>query len=613
MKMGSILLCAFILSGFGSGLLFAQNADDYRTAGSGDWNVAATWERYSGTAWEAASAAPDSMVGAISIQSGHAVTVTADLGVDSVNVLGGGQLTVNTGVTVTVPFNNDGRGIDIDTLGSMTVHGTIVSYGLVGGADSSIVFTDGSVYDHARNEGSVPVSIWEEGSTFRLTGTTNVAPDNTSQDFYHIVIDCPSLISNRNLGMSGNTIRGDITVLQTGASNRYYLTSPTDYEDPITINGGIYVFGGVLSSNGSSDQASIIVHTYGNVYVTSGNFGCSRGSGTSVSWYLYGDTMSVSNATLQNSTSSPDRIQKFIFAKQGTQYMRWSDVTYGASGSSPITVQVSGGTTLDIGTTYIPSPLDGGSTGSFILDSAATLVAAHNAPGDEGNIECWADLGGGNSFVNINATAGTGMTSVTATKGPHPNIYDTSKTLQRYWTVTADPGITEATLTLYYYDLDPADTEVRGDESLYKALRYAGTAMDWYTESGSSVDDVFDFVEATGVTAISGEWTVGEAAPPITGVTTDETGIPETFFVNQNFPNPFNPSTAIVYGLPGEEYVTIRVYNLLGQEVATLFEGDQSAGVHEVRFDAGFFTSGAYVYRVQAGGASIVKRMMLIK
>jgi len=613
MKMASTMLRVLILSCFGSGLLFAQNVDDYQTVGSGDWNAAATWERYSGTQWEAASSAPDSMAGAIAILSGHTVTVTADLGVDSVTIKSGGQLTVNPGVTVTVPFNNDMIGIDVDSLGSVTVQGTIVCYGLVGGADSSIVFADGSVYDHARNEGSLPVSHWEEGSTFRLTGTTDVAPDNTNQDFYHLVIDCPNLISNRNLGMSGNTIRGDITVLQTGASNRYYLTSPTDYVDPITILGGIYVYGGVFSSNGSSSQASIIVHTYGSIYVTSGNFGCSRGSGTSVSWYLYGDTMLVSNATLQNSTSSPDRIQKFIFAKQGTQHMLWSDVTYGASGSSPITVQVSGGTTLDIGTTYIPSPLDGGSTGSFILDSAATLVAAHNGPGDEGNIECWADLGGGNNFVNINATAGTGMTSVTATKGPHPNIYDPAKTLQRYWTITADPGITEATLQLYYYDLDPADSEVRGDESLYKALRYAGTATDWFTESASTVDDVFDFVEAPGVITISGEWTVGEPAPPITGVEADEPGIPETFFVDQNFPNPFNPSTSIVYGLPGEEYVTIRVYNLLGQEVATLFEGDQPAGVHEVRFHAGSFTSGAYVYRVQAGGASIVRRMMLIK
>jgi hypothetical protein len=602
------LLSLLLLFGFGQGLLLAQNVDDYRSATSGPWNAAATWERYSGTAWEPAAAAPDSNAGLITVQATHTVTVDADLGVDSVNVLPEGTLVISSGVTVTVAYNNDGMGIDVDSLGSMTVNGTIVCQGLVGGAENSIVFADGSVYDHARNEGSVPRSLWQPGSTFRLSGVSSTTPDNMNQDFYNLVIDCAGMTANLNMRMSGNTIGGDITVLNTG-TNRYYLTSPTDYVDPITINGGIYIYGGAFSSNGSSSQASIVVHTYGNVIVTSGNFGCSRGSGTSVSWYLYGDSMVVSDATLQNSTSSPDRIQKFIFAKQGTQYLRWSNVTYGGAGTSPVTVQVSGGTTLDIGTTHIPP----GNTGSFILDSAATLVAAHNGPGDEGNIECLADLGGGNTFVNIEATQGTGMTSVTATKGPHPNIYDPAKTLQRYWTITADPAITEATMKFYYYDLDPVGSEVRGNEALYKALRYTGTGTGWFTESNSIVDDFFDYVTAPGVTTVAGVWTVGEPAPPVSDVATEGAGIPETFFVDQNYPNPFNPSTTISYGLPSEAVVSVRIYNLLGQLVATLVEGKQAAGVYELQFDARSIPSGVYLYRVRAGGMDAVRRMILMK
>ena len=602
------LLPLLMLVGAASGPVFGQNVDDYRSAASGTWNTAATWERYSGTAWEAAVTAPDSNAGLITVQATHTVTVEADLGVDSVNVLAGGVLEIGSGVTVTVAFNNDGMGIDVDSLGTMTVQGTIVCQGLVSGSENSIVFTDGSVYDHARNEGSIPRSIWESGSTMRLSGVVSTTPDNMNQDFHNLVIDCAGLTANLNMRMSGNTIGGDITVLNTG-SNRYYLTSPTDFVDPITINGGIYIYGGTFSTNGSSSQASIVVHTYGNVIVTAGNFGCSRGSGTSVSWYFYGDSMVVSDATLQNSTSSPERIQKFIFAKQGTQVMRWSNVTYGGSGVSPVTVQVSPGTTLDIGTTHIPP----GNTGSFILDSAATLIAVHNGPGDEGNIECLADLGGGNSFVNIEATGGTGTTSVTATKGPHPNIYDAEKTLQRYWTVAADPGITEATLKLYYYDLDPVGSEVRGNEALYKALRYAGTATDWFTESASVVDDFFDYVTAPLVTTVAGVWTVGEPAPPVNDVTVDQKGIPESFFVDQNFPNPFNPSTTIVYGLPREEQVSVRIYNLLGQQVTTLFEGKQGAGVYELQFDANTLPSGVYVYRVRAGSSDVVKRMLLMK
>jgi len=602
------LLIVLVTFAAGHGLLRAQNVDDYRSAATGTWQTPATWERYSGSAWDPAVAAPDSNAGLITVQAGHTVTVDADLGVDSVNVLPGGVLVIDANATVTVPYNNDGMGIDVDSLGLLEVNGTIVCQGLVSGSESTITFNDGSVYDHARNEGSVPRSTWATGSTIRLSGVVSTTPDNMSQDFYNLVIDCPGMTANLNMRMSGNTIGGDITVLDTGPQ-RYYLTSPTDYVDPITINGGIYMYGGTFSSNGSGSQASIVVHTYGNVIVTAGNFGCSRGSGTSVSWYLYGDSMVVSDATLQNSTSSPDRIQKFIFAKQGTQYLRWSNITYGGAGSSPITLQVSDGTTLDIGTTHIPP----GNSGSFILDGGGTLVATHNGPGDEGNIECLADLGGGNSFVNIEATGGTGVTSVIATKGPHPMIYDTSKTLQRYWTIAADPTITEATLKLYYYDLDPVDTEVRGNEALYKALRYTGTGTDWVTETASVVDDFFDYVTAPGITTIAGVWTVGEPAPPINDVTVEQTGIPESFFVDQNFPNPFNPSTRINYGLPAEALVSVRIYNLLGQELTTLFEGRQPAGRYTVQFDARDYPSGVYLYRVRAGSTEIIKRMILMK
>ena len=606
------MIIALVVMGVGFAL--AQNTDDYRSAATGDWNAAATWEQYNGSTWVAASVAPDSSVGAVTIQSGHTVTVTADQVVDSVEVMGGGALVVNAGVTVTIGYNNGLRGIDVDTLGTATVNGTILCEGTLSGADSSIVFNDGSVYNHALDGGSVPRAVWNTGSTFLLSGITANSPSNTNQNFYNMTIDCPNVSANLNLGMSGNTIRGDVTVLQTGASNRYYLTSPTDYVDPITILGKVIVTGGVFSTNGSSSAADIVVHTYGNVLVTGGNFGCSRGSGTSVSWYLYGDSISISNATLQNSTSSATKIQKFIFAKQGTQHLTMSSVAYGSGGTSPITFQVLNGTTLDIGTTNIQGPVPPsslGSTGSFILDSGATLISQHNGPG-EGTIQTTADYGGGNSFVNLDATAGSGSVSVEAFKGPHPNIYDTSKTLHRYWVVTADAGITKANMIFYYYDLDPVGTEVRGTETNYRALRYSGTGNGWYTDASSTVDDIFDFVTDTAVTTISGVWTVGEPAPPVS-VTTTTKEIPESFFVNQNFPNPFNPSTTISYGLPAENVVRVRVYNLLGQLVATLFEGRQAAGVHTISFDASRLPSGVYVYTVQSGGLEITKQMVLLK
>jgi hypothetical protein len=96
-------------------------------------------------------------------------------------------------------------------------------------------------------------------------------------------------------------------------------------------------------------------------------------------------------------------------------------------------------------------------------------------------------------------------------------------------------------------------------------------------------------------------------------------GIPKEYEVSQNYPNPFNPVTAISYQLPTVSYVTLRVYNLLGQEVATLVDGLQDAGYKMVEFDASNLSSGVYFYRIEARATnastrfSDVKKMMVIR
>jgi hypothetical protein len=89
--------------------------------------------------------------------------------------------------------------------------------------------------------------------------------------------------------------------------------------------------------------------------------------------------------------------------------------------------------------------------------------------------------------------------------------------------------------------------------------------------------------------------------------------LPAKFFVNQNYPNPFNPVTTIRFGLPGEAQVTAKVYNMLGQVVATLFSGKMIAGVHDLTFNPVNLGSGIYLCRIQAGNAVETRRMMYIK
>ncbi len=85
------------------------------------------------------------------------------------------------------------------------------------------------------------------------------------------------------------------------------------------------------------------------------------------------------------------------------------------------------------------------------------------------------------------------------------------------------------------------------------------------------------------------------------------------FKLNQNYPNPFNPSTKISFSIPTSEFVTLKVYDVLGREVATLVNENLNAGSYSYNFDASNLTSGVYLYKLQAGKYSETKKMILSK
>jgi len=94
--------------------------------------------------------------------------------------------------------------------------------------------------------------------------------------------------------------------------------------------------------------------------------------------------------------------------------------------------------------------------------------------------------------------------------------------------------------------------------------------------------------------------------------------IPNTFVLNQNHPNPFNPSTTISFSLPVEANVTIKIFNMLGQEITQITGEDFAAGNHNVNFDASDLSSGAYIYTLEAKGSTgaefkATKKMLLLK
>jgi hypothetical protein len=89
--------------------------------------------------------------------------------------------------------------------------------------------------------------------------------------------------------------------------------------------------------------------------------------------------------------------------------------------------------------------------------------------------------------------------------------------------------------------------------------------------------------------------------------------LPTEFSLSQNYPNPFNPSTTINYQLPTFSFVSLKVYDILGREVATLVNEEKKAGYYSVEFNANKLSSGIYFYRMQAGKYVETKKLLLMK
>jgi hypothetical protein len=99
-----------------------------------------------------------------------------------------------------------------------------------------------------------------------------------------------------------------------------------------------------------------------------------------------------------------------------------------------------------------------------------------------------------------------------------------------------------------------------------------------------------------------------------TGVRTSvEEVVPTDYSLDQNFPNPFNPTTTITYSLPQSGIVTLNVYDITGKFVTTLVDGVKGVGTHTVQFEGSSLSSGMYVYTLQTDGFRQTRQMMLVK
>ncbi|MBP9211505.1 MAG: T9SS type A sorting domain-containing protein [Bacteroidetes bacterium] len=200
------------------------------------------------------------------------------------------------------------------------------------------------------------------------------------------------------------------------------------------------------------------------------------------------------------------------------------------------------------------------------------------------------------SFSNASVSV-----KVHAVKHPALNAVD-SNVINRYWKFTHS-GISNFSADA---EFRYAQSDVVGAESTVVLGQYNGSVWNAY----AFADVQLNRLSGT-VTELS-EFT-GVAKGSITSALDGRTTVPTEFSLGQNYPNPFNPSTTIQFQLPARSHVTLKVYDLLGKEVATLVQSEQAPGIHTVRFDAVRFASGVYYYRLTAGTFVQVKKMLVQK
>lgn len=454
----------------------------------------------------------------------------------------------------------------IDSLGSVTadsgaVAGTVVNKGVLS-AVAPLSFENGSIYEHARDGGSIPSGVWHEGSTLLMTGIVSAAPGNRNQSYYNLTFNTPKMLSNLDMGLNEVTIGGTIRIVNTGVARWRLTTAAATDTAIVTILGDVLVEAGSFETHGTGNaQTVFVVQHYGNVGVTGGNFSVSRGSqgngSGSTRWYLHKGNFSITNATTQN--SNPTNAW-FVFDKAGTQTLALSSVTYGGGG---LAIEVANGTTLDFGASEL------GGNGLFKLNDGATLATTHEG-GVAGAVKSTGSLtfeAGANYIFNGTAAQVTSTLMPATVKG---------------LTINNKAGV----------KLSQATT-ING------VLRLVA----------GEFDNTIPFtLGPTGSIAFEG----GSLKIP-TAVDEQLLKTPTEFALFQNYPNPFNPSTTIRYHVPKRTHVTLKVHDIMGREVAELINAEQDAGAYAIVWDAQGLTSGVYYYRISAGDFTSVRKLVLMK
>jgi len=552
---GMVFLVMFSLTT--AQLLDAQTSGDYRSAGSGSWNAASTWETYDGTTWVTATAAPTSADGIITLRNLHTVTVDAAATADQIVIESGGSLVVSAGNTLTIANGTDS--IDCVVQGSVFNYGTITTTGRMS-------YEYNATYYHRvpAGAGAVPTSTWRDGSTVEIDSAGNgatVVPTNiTSQSYYHFIWN--SSRQGGNIGLNfpdGYIFRGNVIMRNTGASSRAwrFTNLSSGQTKNIYIRGNVIVDGpnAMLTSTGSTSDtaARAIINIDGDLLVSDGVLNLVGASNPYGEWNIKGN-VEISGGQLTGGGAGAWR-RILSFTGNGSREFNKT----GGTIAVPITIRVAnaaarvlvnfplditgilelnGGlfesTISNLITIKASGIVKGGSDSSFVSGPVAVEVNT-SAP-----VVKTIPIGKGSAYrplelhLTMNSSTSTTFTTEVFNTAPPARTLPSSLravSASRYYSLVQGPGalISSGTVTLMY----GADDDVRNKDSV-RVVNDDG-AGDWKNIGGSGTADVSGSITSNVVSSFGGILALGTvssniviAAPVVTTANIDTTTISTT-------------------------------------------------------------------------------------
>jgi hypothetical protein len=379
---------------------------EYRSKASGNWSDASTWEYKYNSSWVNAPSAPNAASGAITVISGHTVTVTSNLTVNQTTVESGAKVTVDN-CTMTI---SNSTGDDFVVNGTLELTG---DYGEID-PDGTLIFNSGSTYIHNRNKGSVPAATWAVTSNCNITGmmydfTTAAEASSFNQTFGNFTWNCTSQQGEISLYGNLQTIKGNFSVISTGGGTSYFALGGSTSGD-LTVDGNFTLSGGNFTL--CRYNASRTMTVKGDITISGGTFAFNNYDFSSSETLVADGNFYHTGGTITNkSTTSAGAI---IFNGNSTH-------TYTSGGAVTLLVNftVNSGSTLQMGTGDNPAIITGANS-VFNLSSGATLGITSpdgiSTSGSTGNIQVSVSRifsTGANYIYNgkVNQNTGTGLPS----------------------------------------------------------------------------------------------------------------------------------------------------------------------------------------------------------